>query len=134
VRYEGGCHCGAIRLTFETDRPLAPRACQCRFCRKHGARSVSDPGGAARLLFRLPPIRYRFASKAADYLICSACGVYVGATTGDGDAALITLNLNTFDDPHPELEAAPVAYDDETPEGKAERRRQRWTPVRFDGS
>ena len=132
MRYTGFCHCGAIRIEFETGQPLAPRACVCTFCRKHGARSVSDPDGAAEIDCDVAPIAYRFASRAADYLICPRCGVYVGAVTGPPEARLATLNLNAFDDPRPDLIAEPVSYDGETAEGKAERRVARWTPVRFE--
>jgi hypothetical protein len=131
VIHAGGCHCGAIRIEFTTGRPLAPRACQCSFCRRHGARSVSDPDGAATIACAVQPIAYRFASRAADYLICPVCGVYLGAVTGPPDARLATLNLNAFDDPRPDLGAEPVSYDGESVERKAGRRRQRWTPVRF---
>jgi hypothetical protein len=128
MRYAGQCHCGAVRVGFESDRALSPRACQCGFCRKHGARTVSDPAGRAELSFAVEPIRYRFASRAADYLVCSRCGVYVAAVAEIGGALLATLNLNAFDDPRPEIEAQPVSYDGESTEEKAERRRARWTP------
>ncbi|HYG31286.1 MAG TPA: hypothetical protein VD887_13855 [Allosphingosinicella sp.] len=130
MRHEGACHCGAIRIRFESNRPLAPRACSCSFCRKHGARTVSDPQGAATLECALPPLLYRFASRAADYVLCPRCGVYVGAVSGPPDARIATLNLNAFYDPHLEIEATPVSYDGEAAEEKAERRRLRWTPLR----
>ena len=71
MKHWGACHCGAIRVEFETAAPLAPRACQCSFCRKHGARTVSDPEGTAELRLAPETLRYRFASRAADYLLCS---------------------------------------------------------------
>jgi len=129
--YEGGCHCGALRFVFTTSTPLAPRACQCGFCRRHGARSVSDPAGTAEIRLAVEPIRYRFASGATDYLICPRCGTYVGAVTDAGGRLLTTLNLNTFDDPHPDLAADPVAYEGEGAAAKAARRAARWTPVRL---
>ena len=128
--HRGGCHCGLIRIAFESERPLAPRACQCSFCRKHGARTVSDAEGAATIEASLPPIRYRFASRSTDYLLCARCGVYLGAVFGAPEARIATLNLNAFDDPHPGIEAVPVSYEGESDEAKAERRRQRWTPLR----
>ncbi len=131
MKHDGRCHCGAIRVAFETDRPLAPRACQCSFCRKHAARTVSDPAGSAMIECVREPIRYRFASKAADYLLCATCGVYVGAVAEIGGRAYATLNLNAFDDPRPDLAAAPVSYDGEDGAAKADRRRQRWTPARL---
>ena len=46
MRYEGGCHCGAVRLIFETaldPRETPVRACQCSFCRKHNTLAIADP-------------------------------------------------------------------------------------------
>ncbi len=48
----GACHCGALRLqlTLPGDpADYAPRACDCDFCRKHGAAFVSHPTGALRI-------------------------------------------------------------------------------------
>jgi hypothetical protein len=128
-RFLGRCHCGAIRFAFETHAPFAPRACQCSFCRRHGARTVSDPEGAAVL--SPETIRYRFGSKVTDFLICGRCGVYVGALAGLDGRLYVTLNLNAFDDPRPDLKAAPVSYDGEGVATKADRRRARWTPARL---
>jgi hypothetical protein len=129
MRHCGQCHCGAVRIVFETQRPLAPRACQCGFCRRHDARSVSDPHGAATLVFAAEPVRYRFASRTADYILCSVCGTYIGAVTGESDALLVTLNLNNFDDPRPDLAAMPVRYDGEVAAERDASRRARWTPL-----
>ena len=129
MRHRGRCHCGGVRIELETGRPLAPRACQCAFCRRHDARSVSDPEGAATLTFAVEPIRYRFATRTADYILCSVCGAYAGATSGEGASLRATLNLNNFDDPHPELEAVPVSYDGESAGQRAASRRARWTPL-----
>lgn len=131
MQYEGQCHCGAIRISFETGKPLAPRACQCDFCRKHGARTVCDPEGSAKLGLGPETLRYRFGVKAADFLICGRCGVYVGAMAEIGGQAYVTLNLNAFDDPRPDLAAEPVSYDGEGAAAKEDRRRARWTPVRL---
>ena len=46
----GGCHCGNLKVAFETSLDpsiLQLRACQCSFCRRHGAVTTSDPGGHA---------------------------------------------------------------------------------------
>lgn len=131
MRHEGQCHCGALHFQFESDKPLAPRACQCGFCRKHNARTLSDPAGAAVLSLGESALRYRFASKAADYILCATCGVYLGAVAEIDGRLYATLNLNAFDDPRLDLEAEPVSYDGEDAAAKAERRRLRWTPARF---
>lgn len=135
AEYEGGCHCGAIRFNFQSARPLAPRACQCSFCRKHAARTVSDSDGRASIVSSLREAEalYRFATKQADYLVCPHCGVYVGAAVSTPSSCYCTLNLNSFSEPHPELPASPVSYEGEGPEGRARRRLELWTPcvIRF---
>ena len=131
MTHEGQCHCGAIRFAFETQKPLAPRACQCGFCRKHGARNVTDPEGSAVIALGGEAIRYRFGSETTDFLICGRCGVYVGAAAELDGRLYVTLNLNAFDDPRLDLEAAPISYDGESVETKADRRRERWTPARL---
>jgi hypothetical protein len=130
VNYDGGCHCGALRFSFETDRPLSPRACQCGFCRRHNARAVSDPDGAATLVLGPETIRYRFGLGVTDFLICGRCGVYIGALARIDGADLMTLNLDAFDEPHLGMEAVPSFYDGESAEVRSARRRERWTPVR----
>ena len=50
--HTGGCHCGNIKLEFESvlsPAALPLRACQCDFCRRQGALSTSDPDGRIRL-------------------------------------------------------------------------------------
>ena len=76
-------------------------------------------------------MRYRFASRAADYILCRRCGVYLGAIAEIGGGTYATLNLNGFDDPRLDLQAAAVSYEGESAEAKAERRRRRWTPARI---
>ncbi len=129
VRHEGGCHCGALRFAFDSAKPLSPRACQCGFCRRHGARTVTDPDGAASLELPADTIRYRFGSGVTEFLICGRCGVYVGALALVDGRNFATLNLNAFEDPRPDLPAAPISYQGESVEARAERRRARWTPV-----
>src|SRR5579864_4525098 len=82
--YLARCHCGALAARYETALPVerwSVRACQCSFCRAHDALSVSDPAG--RLEFRAAQPerlqRYRFGSGITEFLICRACGVYIGA-------------------------------------------------------
>ncbi|HYE28265.1 MAG TPA: hypothetical protein VEA61_08535 [Allosphingosinicella sp.] len=130
-RYRGSCHCGALTLVFETRRPLRPRACQCSFCRRHSARTVSDPEGRAtiRLAVPLEAAAYLFASRQASYLTCPRCGVYLGATIATPEGSFATLNLNAFDERHPELEAQPVCYEGQSAAEKRARRIGLWTPA-----
>ena len=131
TRHAGQCHCGALRVEFETDAPLAPRACQCSFCRKHHARSVSDPAGSAVIALGPDAVRYRFGNGSADFLICGRCGVYLGAVQEIDGRLYAVLNLTAFDDPREELAGVPMDYEDETGAERTARRRARWTPARL---
>ena len=83
-RLAGGCHCGNIRVTVDlTHSPdtYAPRACDCEFCRKHGAAWVSDPQGSLWIEIRDEPdtSRYTQGDRLAEMLLCRNCGVLVSA-------------------------------------------------------
>jgi hypothetical protein len=131
----GRCHCGDITVVFETD--LAPdqigvRADQCSFCRKHGARTITDPKGRVKITVRAADslIRYRFGLNTADYLVCGRCGVYVAAVLTDQRSSFATVNINTFESSERfNQPPVPVSYDGETETDRRARRREKWTPA-----
>ena len=133
--YAGGCHCGAIGFLFNTS--LAPadwsiRACQCAFCRAHGALSTSDPRGSLRFTAVNPRHlqRYRFALKTADFLLCKNCGVYVGAVIETGAGLYGIINTRALAaTPDDIAVVAAVSYEDEREARRISRREERWTPV-----
>jgi hypothetical protein len=132
--FQGSCHCGAIGFSFRTSQPpcqWAVRACQCSFCRAHGARTVTDAKGL--VTFHVGDAsaltRYRFGTRASDFLICGNCGVYIAALHTSGKGQFATVNVNTFDALPDVPEAVPVLYDGESLEQRQSRREQRWTPV-----
>ncbi len=126
----GQCHCGNLRFRLETERPLAVRECQCRFCRAHGAACASDPAGRAWIEIGDERwlSRYRFARRTADFLVCRRCGGYLGALLETTAGAFATLNLrNAADFELPPVE--PVDYDGESTEDRVRRRAVGWTPT-----
>lgn len=134
--YLAACHCGNLSARYEcTSAPgeIALRACACSFCRKHNARTTSDPDGRAEIVVRDPAALtlYRFGQRTADFLVCGNCGVYLGALFADeDDKTYVTLNANTFAKVQALPEGAePVHYDKESPAEKNARRRVRWTPA-----
>lgn len=135
VRFEGGCHCGNLHYVFEATAGLdvlGLRACQCRFCRAHNARTTSDPSGTIRIAVRDPQrlARYRFGLNTADFLICSNCGVFIGAVMEEDGAQWMTINANSFVPPPPaDASVAPMDFGSEDTSGRTGRRKQRWTPV-----
>ncbi len=132
--YHGGCHCGALRVTFETAMEPASiqrRADQCSFCRGHAAVTMSDPNGAMRIDAKEDAlVRYRFGLKTADFLICARCGVYIAAVFAEGDDLWGIVNTNALDERDSfTVPVQPVDYDGESPSSRGDRRKQRWTPV-----
>ena len=136
MRYCGSCHCGNLRASFETEKTpqeLGVRTCQCDFCRRHGAVNISDPEGLTIIdAAESDVLRYRFALRTADFLICKHCGVYVAAVIGEGEGIRSTINvvglrMKEFLD----IDEQPMQYGAEDIAARVDRRHSRWTPTRF---
>ena len=132
--FEGRCHCGAIGFILHASQAPAQwavRACQCSFCRGHGARTTADANGS--VTFQIGDAskltRYRFGTRSADFLVCGECGVYVAALITSSRGQFATLNINTIRPPLNVPQPEPVSYDEESAEQRQARREQRWTPV-----
>lgn len=131
----GGCHCGNMRIAFETaldPRALPLRACQCSFCLRHGGVTASDPAGRLVIEVREPERlgRYRFALGITDFLVCRTCGVYVAAVTEIDGRPLGVLNVNVLDEHEPFARApTPMEYGAERVEEREARRGKVWMRV-----
>ncbi|HEY2031599.1 MAG TPA: hypothetical protein VGH20_20545 [Myxococcales bacterium] len=133
----GSCHCGNIKLRFETSlhpSDLKLRACDCSFCRKHGVRSVMDPNGAARIEVadKRELSRYVFGLRTAEFLVCKRCGVYAGAVLRDGGSTWAVVNANLLDGDALANDAVRSSYGAETAGGRIDRRKREWTPARIE--
>lgn len=132
-QHSGACHCGRVSVEFRSSgAELTPRACQCGFCRRHGARTVTDTDGFAEITADGPLTRYHFGLMTADYYLCPVCGVYIGCGI-DADGILrVTLNAAGLQlMPWADRTAEPVDYSGETLHERLDRRRARWTPARM---
>ena len=135
MKHEGGCHCGAIDITYESDESpedTEVRACQCSFCRKHASRAVSDPAGKVTLTLRDEGAvqRYRFGLGTADYYLCGRCGVYVAAVMPDGGKHYAVAVINAFVDSARFTRTLILSdYSAEDEADRRQRRRERWTPA-----
>ena len=76
ARYDGSCHCGAVRFTIETDSPELT-TCDCSICRRKNALMVRVPedrmtihSGSENLA------EYRFHTGTARHFFCKTCGIY----------------------------------------------------------
>ena len=75
-RYEGSCHCGAVRFEIETDFPELT-TCDCSICRRRNALMVKVHESQFRLLSGEDVLRsYRFHTHTATHHFCGTCGIY----------------------------------------------------------
>ena len=131
--YSGGCHCGAVSVTFRTEReprlwPL--RRCTCSFCVRFGGVYTSDPAGEIVLRSKGALRRYQFGQRTADFLSCPTCGVYFGAATEVDGRKLAVLSVRVLDGLTLDRAAAqPMDFDDESVELRTARRLRHWTPL-----
>jgi hypothetical protein len=130
----GKCQCGRVAVTFTTANAalLQTRACQCSFCRRHGAHTVSDPAGQVVFQAERGVIhRHQFGMRSADFLICSDCGVYVGVVARIDGADYAAVNAVGVD--FAEIAArqpVKVNLDQETRPERDARRKRLWSPAK----
>lgn len=132
--YSGRCHCGAIRATLTASRPaqeLQVRACQCGFCTRQGAMTVSDPAGSAEIVIAPDQLAaYQFETRTGTSLLCRTCGTYAGVIVEDGGRTWSALNVRGLAlEGFAGRQAEPMVYDGETPQARIARRKLKWTPT-----
>jgi hypothetical protein len=129
-RLAGGCHCGNIALSVKLTRDpgtYSPRACDCEFCRKHGAGWVSDPQGSLSIRIRdeRDAGRYCQGDRLAEMLLCRRCGVLVGATWRE-QRLYGVVNVSALDERAAFAAAQPVSPRTLAAEAKTSRWQSIW--------
>ena len=129
--YAGSCHCGAVRVTFHSDKQaeeLGARCCQCSFCTKHHASWTSDPAGSVDIAISGPVSRYRFGTDTADAIICATCGVATAVTCEIDGALYAVIRVDALErSPEFLTHAAPIDFDGEDVSNRLKRRAASWT-------
>jgi hypothetical protein len=133
--YTGSCHCSALGVTYRTALPVEQwpiRTCQCSFCLAHAAMATSDPSGLLTFMSNDPAAlqRYRFGLRTSDFLLCTRCGVYVGAQIETGRGAFGIVNIRVLAPAPAGLRSStPANYDVEDVNRRIARRETVWTPM-----
>lgn len=137
--YHGACHCGGVKVHLRTEKTpseLGSRACQCGFCRLHGASFTSDAAGAVSIRTSGPVNRYRMGTGTAEFLICTNCGVVPAATWKRDDGKLLSVVRVQCLDIRDELEKYEkkwsVEHELDNPEERFSRRSRTWTPTEIE--
>ncbi|HEY0505672.1 MAG TPA: aldehyde-activating protein [Lysobacter sp.] len=127
--HRGGCHCGRLAFEARLTQPLsayAPRACDCSFCRKHGAAWLSDADGILTLRVRGEPLRYRQGSGQAEFLACPHCAVLVMVTAQMDGRGYGAINARTLEETAGLVAAQPASPQALAADQKVERWSRLW--------
>lgn len=98
MRHQGGCHCGKVRYSVETElKPLI--RCNCSHCQAKGfVLTFVEPADFELLQGEDALTAYRFNTHNIEHLFCSSCGVesFARGKTPDG-ASKVAINVHCLD-------------------------------------
>ena len=118
-RYEGGCHCGAVRYSADLDLEKGTIRCNCSLCSKSRAWFAFTPadkfelksGGDNSIHYRWTP-EYK-PKPNLTYHICSTCGVRTHAEGMDPKGQhTVAVQVATLEGADPDVLAKSVQYVD----------------------
>ncbi|KND50442.1 MAG: Gfa-like protein [Parcubacteria bacterium C7867-007] len=94
MKYNGACHCGAVKFEAEADLSTAV-SCNCSHCQMKGLILVFVPKDNFTLLTPEAPLtEYLFNKKSIHHQFCSVCGVQPYAYgNGPEGTAMCGINL-----------------------------------------
>jgi hypothetical protein len=127
----GGCYCGNILLELQlSNEPgsYSPRACDCAFCRKHGAAYISDAQGSLRIRINDQGRSgtYRQGNEIAEMLLCTQCGVLVGALYRTEGRIYASVNVRAVEGGANFGVEKPVSPKKLSPDAKVARWKELW--------
>jgi hypothetical protein len=103
MRYEGGCHCGAVRFAVEAPDSVEVERCNCSICTKSGFLHLIVPRSRFELLSGENELTtYTFNTGVAEHYFCRHCGIkpfYRPRSNPDG----MDINLNCLDQTPPKV-------------------------------
>jgi hypothetical protein len=80
MRYQGSCHCGAIRFSFESEAITTGVRCNCSICQRRGAVMSSSyvAPEAFELAVAAPELLavYQFGDHDMNHYFCARCGIF----------------------------------------------------------
>jgi hypothetical protein len=76
TRYQGSCHCGAVRFAITTGFPELT-TCDCSICKRKNALMVKVHESSFELLAGKEALtEYQFHTHTARHFFCRTCGIY----------------------------------------------------------
>lgn len=77
--YEGSCHCGAIKFSYDGEKIDKGLRCNCSICARKGAIMSTEVIASDNLNISTEddaPGLYQFGAKTAKHYFCKNCGIY----------------------------------------------------------
>ena len=84
AQYQGSCHCGAVKFSFESEPIAKGVRCNCSLCSRRGAMMSSEVIAPADFHIEAEDGAlglYQFGAKTARHYFCTRCGIYPFHTT-----------------------------------------------------
>lgn len=78
-KYQGSCHCGAIRFEFTAVPITKGIRCNCSICSRKGAMMSPEPIAPEKFVIHAEQNvlgLYQFGTKTAKHYFCKHCGIY----------------------------------------------------------
>ena len=110
MQVQGGCHCGGVRFTIETEQTRELIDCNCTICAKSGYLHLNVLHDKFTLNSGEDLLSsYRYGSGQAEHLFCKICGIksFYQPRSPPG---CWSVNFNYVDDGHG-LSASSFAFD-----------------------
>lgn len=93
-KYQGSCHCGAVKYEVEGEFNEGMK-CNCSHCNRKGFLLSFVPKTQFTLLSGTDNLTtYQFNKMQIDHVFCKTCGVQSFSTSGD----MVAINLNCLED------------------------------------
>lgn len=123
MRYQGSCHCGAVKFAVEAPEVIEADRCNCSICVKSGCNvHLIVPNSKFELLEGEEHLStYTFNTGVAKHRFCRHCGVkpfYIPRSNPDGvdvninclDTQAAKINITNFDGQNWEQHAHKLAH------------------------
>ena len=109
-KYNGSCHCGAVRYTAEADLSQPVVSCNCSMCGRSGTLLAFVPADKFRLEQGEDSLTdYQFNKNVIHHLFCKVCGIKSFARgIGPGGKPMAAINVRCLEGVDPsKLQLAP---------------------------
>lgn len=97
--YTASCHCGVVKISFETEPITDALECNCSHCERKGLLLIFMPTEKIKVLSgEGHQTEYRFNKQTIGHLFCKTCGVQVYSKAQFDGKEMSSVNVRTVDD------------------------------------